>query len=764
MNGRMLVLAAAMAMLVGVAMGAVPAAIADDPILSSLPPDQPRSGGPTPLDATWGAWIERAGERPPDWHALPSRPEPPDPLLAESGERVTTPEAWPARREEIRGLIEHWQFGTFPPPPDNLRAVVTEIETGPGEARRERVDLTFGPERRAKMTVELMIPPGDGPFPVFMTQANHAGWARVAVRRGYISAAYNAADIADDTEAYGEIYPAYDFSRLGRRAWGTSRVIDYLETRPDVDAGKIALTGHSRNGKLSLLAAAMDERVAAVISSSAGTGGDNTWRTTDASYNGETLEEITRNFPHWFHPRLRFFAGREDKLPVDQNLLIAMIAPRAAMLSTAVTESQGGPWGIERTRESVRPVWQLLGRSDGISILERLGQHAVHQRDLEAYVDYFDWALGRGGPAPENRTIYNFDEAAWREKNAGAMAELAEIGTGGDAPATRRRIAWALGNELAGVRHAGPGSLDFQRGPDDYLGVTISRPEVKSAERIVLGPSYSVLGDYVWANLYLPKERAEGAKVPVVIFLHGYGHQAGFGRRSGPLFEKFAQAGIAVLAYDMVGFGTRIAEAERFYTRYPEWSLMGRMVTDVRAAVDALQALEEIDGERIALVGTSLGGTVALLAAALDERIAAVAVESAMTPMRRPGAGQAMWWRLAREQFLMPRLGIAESLGPAGVRGLPFDFDQVMATIAPRPLLVIAPGHDWHADLEGVRDAVERARESYAAAGGEAAEKDLKLETPPGYEAFFDNSGKAAVSHELIVDFLREHDFASSTD
>src|SRR5690625_5836694 len=98
-----------------------------------------------------------------------------------------------------------------------------------------------------------MIPPGTGPFPVFMTQWNHREWAQIAVRRGYIGCVYAGADSRDDTEDYGRIWAGeYDFTRLMRRAYGSFRAIDYLYTLPEVDRGKIAITGHSRNGKQSL--------------------------------------------------------------------------------------------------------------------------------------------------------------------------------------------------------------------------------------------------------------------------------------------------------------------------------------------------------------------------------------------------------------------------------------------------------------------------------------------------------------------------------
>ena len=52
-----------------------------------------------------------------------------------------------------------------------------------------------------------------------------------------------------------------------------------------------------------------------------------------------SIELITRNFPDWLHPRLRFFAGRENKLPVDQPELIACIAPRPCLISTALNDA-----------------------------------------------------------------------------------------------------------------------------------------------------------------------------------------------------------------------------------------------------------------------------------------------------------------------------------------------------------------------------------------------------------------------------------------
>src|ERR1035437_1223825 len=116
-------------------------------------------------------------------------------------------------------------------------------------------------------------------------------------------------------------------------------VLDYLETLPQVDMKHVAMFGYSRDGKMAAIATAIDERIAALIAGSTGVGGLLPWRLSGERGYGEGIETTTRSFPTWFVPRLRFFSGREDRLPVDGNLLAALIAPRAsdAILSVAST-------------------------------------------------------------------------------------------------------------------------------------------------------------------------------------------------------------------------------------------------------------------------------------------------------------------------------------------------------------------------------------------------------------------------------------------
>ncbi len=163
-----------------------------------------------------------------------------------------------------------------------------------------------------------------------------------------------------------------------------------------VDRRRIALTGHSRNGKTSLIGAAVDARVTAVISSSSGAGGACSYRLFSETQFGEGIELITRTFPDWLHPRLRFFVGRENKLPIDQPELIACIAPRPCLISSALNDTVESVWAIEQTFQSAHRVYSLLGRPGDLYLRYRSGSHETRAEDIESYMDWLDTVFGRG--------------------------------------------------------------------------------------------------------------------------------------------------------------------------------------------------------------------------------------------------------------------------------------------------------------------------------------------------------------------------------
>jgi len=708
-----------------------------------------------PQSQAWEQWLRQSQEVPPDFDSMPSIPGLPDPLQLRSTtpwRRLRSPEEWAAKRREVLASFDRYILGTAPPPPDSVQAKVVSTSELEG-AVSQQIELRFGPDHAASLGIEVLMPKGTPPFPVFLTQHNHRGWAVIAVKRGYIACVYNAADSKDDTERFVEVYPGYDWSALRRRAWAASRCIDYLQTLPTVNAAQIAITGHSRNGKQSLIAAAYDERIAAVISSSSGAGGSMPYRLFSETHFGEGIELLTRVFPHWFHPRLRFFVGREDKLPTDNNELIAAIAPRACLLSTAMNDPVESTWATQMVYLSARRAYEFLGHPERLSIRWREGSHETKAEDIEAYLDWCDAVFGRSRSRIPERLLHPTGFGAWRRlsRERVRLSDFAPSGidsvgftTAQRWPDRRRELMnhlrWLLGEEPP---EASP-ERDEYGAEAAHVSALLGRGGVPSdLDRVRFS-----FGEYLSADVYLPKGGASsGGKLPAVLWLHPYsfsnGYVAGYRRGEQP-YITIARQGFAVFCFDMIGFGSRIQEGERFYQRTPRWSLMGKMVRDARAAVSALSELPFVDRSRIYSVGYALGGMVALFASALDDRLAGAVSVCGFTPFRTDveddTGGLA---RYADWLALMPRLGFF--IGHED--RVPVDFHEVLSLIAPRPVLVVAPTLDREARLADVRRAVRAAADVYAALGDAS---QLELETPEEYNRF------GPESQALVAEWLKK--------
>ena len=706
------------------------------------------------FDKNWRAWQARTKALPPDFEAMPSVPGLPNPL-----EDVSTPQEWEAKRPELRKLFERWIYGSVPPAPDNLRVEITSERELPSGVVIREVLLTFGPGRKAKLRVELSIPPGEGPFPVFLT--NHARtrpWLNTAVRRGYVGCVYFAADprygYEDDSESYIEAYPDHDFSTIARWGWSAGRAVDYLLTLPEVDGGKIGVTGHSRNGKQALFAAAFDERIGAAIPSSGNTGEGDPWRYTTDIFRNETLEQITGNFPHWFHPRLRFFVGREHKLPVDQNTLMALVAPRGLMLATAYSEHQGNSFGFEQAYRSVRDVYRFLGAEDKLSLLIRPGIHATTAGNIEEFVDFFDTVFGRGDYALHEDWVQNYTFEDWREitgeridpvvypeREPGRILRFldgGEVANRDDwadrAEEIRGHMQWALGEEPPGTVFPPRTKLEgLGITYDGYMGDLHGRPLKLTGG----GATELPFGDDLTGELYYPGEdgRPSAENLPVLIWLHPHAYPTGYSRYARRPFEELIRRGFAVFAFDQIGFGTRVLDGRLFYDRYPGWSLLGKMTADTRAAIDAMAALGEggvVDPDRIFLAGYALGGKVALWTAAQDERVAGIASVNAFSPLRLATEDKGIEGieHYSHLHGLAPRLGFF--IG-GEQRRLLVDYDEILAAVAPRPALILAATLDRYHPVKDVQSAVATAARAYDLFGAKDA---LELRKPVDFNRF----------------------------
>lgn len=722
------------------------------------------------FDKSFEQWLERTGELPPDFSTMPFDPFLPDPLVMNTptGKAPITNRAqWTKQRQWIRSQWEDIFFGKIPPAPDNLKVQVSPARKE-GTATVQDVRLEFGPDHKGFLTLEVLTPEGDGPFPVLITtHTRRRPWVNVALRRGYMCCIPAAADLIyvekDQSDAWLDVYPDYDFSVLARWSWGVMRAVDYMSMLPNVDKKKITVAGHSRNSKLALIATALDERIAAVVPSRGNLGDSISFRHGTGIFSNESLEEITRLFPHFYHPRSRFYVGREHYLPVDVNSLLSLVAPRGLMFSQAYTEEQGNAWAVEQTYRSVKSVYKFLGAEDKLGLYQVPGPHASSPEDIEVYLDFFDGILGRAPHVPREDWVnaYTFDSWQRSSKEKVAPASFGKRAVGDfmtrrgsvqspqdfepRAAEIREAIQWILGKEPSGVpfpqRTAlnGPAWMNG-RTSEGFLGPGLDRPTGLTSTSMSFG-------DDLTGRLYFPTPPAEpnarggnrGAlnrflatqHMPAVIFFHPYNYALGVGPWEGSVIKSFTARGIAVFCYDMIGSGSRALQVRRFYDRYPHWSLMGKMIADAQAAITAISPLTFIDNSKIYLMGSAVGAKVALFTAALDNRVAGVASACGFTPWRlsTPNDGTEGLRHYSHLHGLLPRLGLFVN-DPTKV---PVDYDEIMAAIAPRPLYVMAPAEDRYAVLENVRRAIEPVRELYRVHG---KEQNLKLDTFEGFNGF----------------------------
>ena len=187
--------------------------------------------------------------------------------------------------------------------------------------------------------------------------------------------------------------------------------MDVLDADPRIDPDRTALIGHSRHAKSALVAGGWDERAELVISHQSGTGGASLSRDKP----GETVKQITKSYPHWFAPAYAAYAGNEAALPVDQHMLVALIAPRRVLLGNGRRDVWSDPNGAYRAAEAASAAWRVFGQDglaqDGlrdfnpagdIAFLTRPGGHGIIGDDIEAFLAFLDASFmsSRDGAGP----------------------------------------------------------------------------------------------------------------------------------------------------------------------------------------------------------------------------------------------------------------------------------------------------------------------------------------------------------------------------
>lgn len=385
----------------------------------------------------------------------------PELLTCLDGSKVESQEGWAnKRREEILRLFSEHVYGKTPSEECEVRKeeLSKDVEVLSGKAIRKEIRVHFSlNDRKTYMDILIYLPKNrPTPAPLFLGLnfwGNHSisddpgitlsqRWMRgtpelgivndrateasrgtrsdkwsieMVLERGYGLATIYCGDLDTDIDDGYEngIHPLFynqgqtqpkenEWGTIGAWAWGLSRALDIFEGEDMIDASKVAVMGHSRLGKTALWAAAQDERFAMAISNNSGCTGAALSRRRF----GETVERINRVFPHWFCNNYRQFNNREEELPIDQHMLISLVAPRPVYVASASEDLHADPKGeflsclhaepayhlhsLDGLEQSYFPAVEEPIHKGHIGYHLRTGKHSVEPYDWECFLDFAD--------------------------------------------------------------------------------------------------------------------------------------------------------------------------------------------------------------------------------------------------------------------------------------------------------------------------------------------------------------------------------------
>ena len=607
----------------------------------------------------------------------------------EAVRRLETPEAV---RERIERVRKDWMaaIGPFPE-----RTPLEARTVGVIQADGYRIEKVLYQSRPSHhVTGNLYVPEGEGPFPGVLVPCGHS-------RNGKASGAYQSTCIL--MARHGFVVLIYDPIGQGERCqlldddgqpivWGTTehtltdigarltgvcaanyriwdgiRSLDYLVSRPEVDPERIGCTGNSGGGTLTSYLMATDDRILAAAPSCYLTSLSRLFQTIGPQ-DGE--QNITA----------------QVALGIDHADYVTMRAPKPTLIVTATHDffCIDGSW--DSFREAKR-LYGILGFGERVDLFEYPDKHGFSQPRREAALRWMRrWLQGIDDAPTESELTLQTDEALQVTESGQVVKDF-----GGrtvwdlsreraEALAKDREAFWRDGSKadclaevrrLAGIRPMVAQPTIRHAGSVSREGYTIDRIRI---EREGEPP--------VPALLFLPTVR-EG-KLPAVLYVDGRGKQHGAGP-GGPI-ETLVRGGRVVLAIDIRGSGeTAPAKPRQIHRNEYKLSylaihlgrpLPGQRTEDILAALQVLQSREDIDPERIRLVGIERGGPVVLHAAALEERFSEVVVEEAI----------GSWMDVVATPLAEQQL---EQIVPHALQR--YDLPDLVQAIAPRPVEVLRP-------------------------------------------------------------------------
>ncbi len=326
-------------------------------------------------------------------------------------------------RGEILHLFEENVYGKLPSEPieTNYEILEEKKHVLDGMATRKALNITLKRDSRQKIVkVSIYIPNHvTKPVPAFLGVPNawlgykKSLWpVKHVIQRGYGLITTKFQDFARVYDDFSNsIHSLFyqegqekprdnEWGVIGAWAWALIQIMNYFEIDSDIDQNRIAILGHSRMGKAALWAGANDERFSMVISNNSGCCGAALFRRKI----GETIIKANECFPSWYCSNFKKYNGREFQLPLDQHMLIALIAPRPIYIASGLTDIWADPIGEFLSAKYADCVYNLLDSSGlgaislpkvNMPLMNRIGYHLAsggHKMSLYNWDRFMDFA------------------------------------------------------------------------------------------------------------------------------------------------------------------------------------------------------------------------------------------------------------------------------------------------------------------------------------------------------------------------------------
>ncbi|KAI1847848.1 hypothetical protein JX265_013914 [Neoarthrinium moseri] len=328
----------------------------------------------------------------------------PDPFTFADGKKVASKADWSCRRQEISKMMQQYELGDFPPPPDKVEASLSGSTMS--------VKITVGSNT---VTISASIKaPSSKPGPAIIT----IGGSSLPIPGTVGTVGFNndnfASQASSGSRGSGAFYTLFGKSHsagaLTAWAWGVGRIIDGLEQlgadKTGIDPKRLGTTGCSRNGKGAFVVGALNDRIALTLPQESGSGGAACWRVSDSEKskgkNIQTAGEIVGENV-WFSSRFNSYTSKTNTMPEDHHMLAGLVAPRGLFVMENDIDWLG-PVSTTACMKAGRLIYKGLGEPDAMGF-DLTGGHShcqfpsASQASLTGYINKF---LLNTGSAPSN--------------------------------------------------------------------------------------------------------------------------------------------------------------------------------------------------------------------------------------------------------------------------------------------------------------------------------------------------------------------------